>query len=185
MTAIAQPAVSRSVFIWLALATIAGATGVLARLPFPGPQLIIVGVTAAALIVSLTVFRTWLDSVPLRWLVGINAARLVGVAFLVLAARGQLNPVFAARAGWGDIAVAIVAIPLVLFTAPRSVLLIWNAAGLLDLVTAVATATFVSIKGLTPGLEPVLTLPLSLIPTFGVPLYIAVHVAIFRRLLRG
>jgi len=39
-------------------------------------------------------------------LVGVNATRFIGIAFLVLAAQGQMNQVFAERAAWGDIATA-------------------------------------------------------------------------------
>jgi hypothetical protein len=118
--------------VWLALAVAAGATGFLIGLPFPGPQIIILSLavlTLAAAIVP-SRFRDWIDGVPLRTLVAVNATRFIGAAFLVVAAQGQLNPVFANRAGWGDIAVA-----------------------------------------------------LSLVPTFFVPLLLANHVLIFRRLI--
>jgi hypothetical protein len=52
----------------------------------------------------------------------------------------------------------------------------------LDLVVAVATATAVTLQGSTPGVEPVLYLPLVLVPTFFVPIFLASHVIIFRRL---
>lgn len=175
--------------LWLALAVVAGATGFFLRFPFPGPQLIIaalvVGTLAAG--VGSPRLRAWIDGLPLRVLIGVNATRLLGIAFLVLAARGQVDPVFAARAGWGDIAVAVVAIGLVatggaLTAGRRLVYHVWNAFGFLDLVVAVGTATAVTLNGATPGVERVLTLPLSLVPTFFVPLFLATHVFIFRRL---
>lgn len=176
--------------VWLILAITAGATGFLLRLPFPGPQLIILSlvvVTLAAGIVP-SRLRAWIDTIPLRVLVGVNALRFIGIAFLVLSAQGQLNPVFAGRAGWGDIAVAVVAIALVLTWAPltpgrRALYHAWNAFGFLDLVVAVGTATAVTLNGATPGVAPVLTLPLSIVPTFFVPLFLANHVFIFRRLI--
>lgn len=193
MTAAVHPPISAQRFprgaavaglIWLVLATIAGATGFLAQLQFPGGQLIILGATLVALIASLTVLRPWLDTVPVRWLVGINATRLIGIAFLMLAAQGKLSAVFAQRAGWGDIAVAIGAIVLALRPAGRGVLHAWNALGFLDLVVAVGTATVVAVQGVTPGISAILTFPLSLVPTVAVPLFLANHVVIFRRLLR-
>ena len=102
----------------------------------------------------------------------------------MLAAQGRLNPIFAARAGWGDITVALGAVVL-FFVSERRLLLSWNALGLLDLVVAVGTATVVTVQAATPGVEPLLTFPLSLVPTFAVPLFFANHVFIFRRLLRN
>jgi len=178
-----------AVTAWLALALLAGATGFLARLPFPGPQLIFLVLFAATLVATTAVpaLRAWVDALPLRTLIGINALRLIGITFLVLAARGQIAPVFAARAGWGDIATALLALILVAAGEPRTPLRrglthAWNAFGFLDLVVAVATATAVTLRGTTPGIAPVLYLPLVLIPTFFVPIFLASHVIIFRRL---
>jgi hypothetical protein len=174
---------------WLGLAILAGATGALIRLPFPGTQLIIftlVGATIGAAL-SVPALRAWVEALPLRALIGINAARFVGISFLVLAARGRLAPVFAARAGWGDIAVAIVALILVAAGDPRTrlhrgIVHVWNAVGALDLVVAVATATAVTLRGSVPGIAPLLSLPLVVVPTFFVPLFVANHVMIFLRL---
>jgi hypothetical protein len=194
MTASPAPAVSTprlpgaaaaAAVIWLVLAVIAAASGFLVRLPFPGAQVIIlslVAITLAAAFAS-SGLRSWIDSIPLRVLVGVNAIRFVGIAFLVVAAQGQLNPVFAGRAGWGDIAVATAALILAWAGTPRLLTLLWNSLGVLDLVVAVGTATAVTVSGTTPGVTALLTLPLSLIPTFFVPLFLANHVFIFRRLL--
>jgi len=179
-----------AVTAWFALALLAGATGFLARLPFPGPQLIFFGLFVAALaaVTGVPGLRAWIDALPLRTLIGINALRFIGIIFLVLAAQGQIAPVFAARAGWGDIATAALALALVATGARRTPLSrglthAWNAFGLLDLVVAVATATAVTLQGTTPGMDPVLAFPLIVIPTFLVPIFLANHVVIFRRLL--
>src|SRR5213593_637056 len=175
---------------WVVLALLGGATGFFVRLPFPGPQLIILALLAGTLVAasSMPALRAWIDALPLRALVGINAVRFVGITFLVLAARGEIAPVFAARAGWGDIATAVLALVLVAAGEPRTALgrgltHAWNAFGLLDLVVAVGTATVVTIRGTTPGIAAVLSLPLVVVPTFFVPILLANHVVIFRRLL--
>jgi len=140
-----------AVTAWFTLALLAGATGFLARLPFPGPQAIFLALFAATLVAATSVpaLRAWVDALPLRTLIGINALRFIGITFLVLAARGQIAPVFAARAGWGDIATAVLALVLLAAGEPRTPLhrgLVhaWNAFGLLDLVVAVGTATAVT-----------------------------------------
>jgi len=178
--------------VWLILAIAAGATGFFLRLPFPGPQLVILGLVVLTLAAGLVPsrLRAWIDAVPLRVLVGVNATRFVGIAFLVLAAQGQMNQTFADRAGWGDIATAILAAALVVTWTPitparRLLYHAWNAFGFLDLVVAVGTATAVTLTGATPGVERLLTLPFSIVRTFLVPLFLANHVFIFRRLARA
>src|SRR6184192_3116723 len=123
---------------WVVLALLGGATGFFVRLPFPGPQLIILALLAGTLVAasSMPALGAWIDALPLRALVGINAVRFVGITFLVLAARG-------------DIATAVLALVLVAAGEPRTALgrgltHAWNAFGLLDLVVAVGTATVVT-----------------------------------------
>lgn len=175
--------------LWLGFAVLAGVTGLFIKLPFPGTQLIIlsfVGLTLAAGVVP-SRLRDWIEALPLRALVGINAVRLVGIYFVVLGARGELNATFAARAGWGDIAAATLAIALAMVGSPRGTgqrLLFhaWNAFGALDLVVAVMTATIVTLQGAVPGTARLLSFPLVLVPAFFVPLLLANHIFIFRRL---
>jgi hypothetical protein len=195
MTSSAAPLSPRAIIIggvlWLAAALALGATGALAVLPPPGPQIIILALTVAAIVVSTGVpgVRAWVDSIPMRRLVGIHAVRFIGAVFLSLSSRGELSPLFAAWAGWGDIIAAVGAVVLVLSGLPRTTLhrrayLAWNTFGVLDLVVAVGTATIVVFRGDVPGMDPITRLPLVLVPTLLVPLLFASHVAVYRRLLR-
>jgi hypothetical protein len=173
--------------VWLALATVVGLTGVLGVLR-GGPRLLALTLTVIAVFVSsrVAVVRQSVDALPLQALIGIHAVRFIGIAFLVLAARGDLSPLFAERAGWGDITTATIAVGLLLTglatTVPRGVLLAWNVFGMIDLIVAVGTATFVVVRGDVPGMQPLLGLPLVLVPIFAVPLLFATHVVLFRRL---
>ena len=172
--------------VWLAGATAIGLTGVLGTQRF-GPPLLALALTIAAVFVSsrVAVVRESVDSLPLQALVGIHAVRFIGIVFLILGARGELSPLFAERAGWGDVTTAAIAVVLVLIglaKVPRSVLLAWNTLGMLDLFVAVGTATFLVARGDVPGMQPLLSLPLILVPIFAVPLLFATHVALFRRL---
>lgn len=173
--------------VWLALATVVGLTGVLGVLRV-GPQLLALTLTVVAVLVSSRVaaVRQSVDAIPLQALIGVHAARFIGMVFLILGARGELSPLFAERAGWGDITTATLAVVLLLIglvtTVPRRVLLAWNVLGMTDLIVAVGTATFVVMRGDVPGMEPLLGLPLILVPIFAVPLLFAAHVALFRRL---
>lgn len=175
---------------WLALAVLAAGSGRLSAIPFPGPQVVIVALTGLALFLGTRVgsVRAWVDQVPLRALVGIHVVRLVGFVFLPLAARGLLSPVLAERAGWGDIVTALGAAALVFSGDPRTprhraLYLVWNTFGLLDFVNVVGTVAWIGLRGIEPGLAPLVRLPLSLLPTFFVPILFASHVFVYRRLL--
>ena len=163
--------------IWFIVAAVLGPL-LFTKLPFPAPQIAVIALAVAATFG----LRTWFDSLSWRVLVGMHALRLIGIVFLVLGARGILAPAFASRAGWGDLVAALGAIGLAV-AGPRPKWLVnaWNTFGLLDLIAAVGTATLVVRSGAAPGVELLTKLPLNLVPTFFVPLFIASHVAVFRR----
>ena len=182
----ARPAVVGT-FVWLAVATAVGFTGVIGAVPM-GPQLIALTLTVVAVFVSSRVaaVRQSVDALPIQALVGVHIARFIGIAFLVLGARGELSPLFAERAGWGDLTTATIAVVLLVIglarTIPPRLLLAWNVFGIIDLIVAVTTAAFVAVRGDVPGMDPLLRLPLVLVPIFAVPLLFATHIALFRRL---
>ena len=72
------------------------------------PPPIIVGIAA---ILSQRV-RTTLLAVPTETLIGLNAMRVFGAFFLLLAAAGRLSGPFPYSAGWGDVITGLMAIPL-------------------------------------------------------------------------
>lgn len=175
--------------LWLGAAVAVGASGVLTRLRPPGPQGVVVGLTAALILAGFFIppFRRWLKEVELRAVVGLHLTRFVGLYFLVLYGRGELPRAFAVPAGVGDIMVAALALLLIVAVRPaggwsRGLYLGWNALGLLDILGVVATA---ALQGRAdPGaMAPLVRLPLSLLPTFLVPVVIASHVLIAARLL--
>lgn len=176
---------------WLLTATALGAAGVLRTLQPPAPQLVLVALTAVVLASGWLVagFRAWLAAVDPRWLVGLHLTRFVGVYFLYLHERGQLPYAFAVPGGWGDIAVASLAALLLLAGPPRDAwrrwaYTAWNVFGAADILFVVATAT--RLLAADPGsMAALLRLPLSLLPTFLVPLIIASHVVLGVRLARS
>jgi hypothetical protein len=133
-------------------------------------------------------FRDFVYAIDLRLIVGLNAWRVGGFAFLALYAHEILPGAFALPAGLGDIAVAAVAPWMVLrlvrdpaFGA-SSRFRAWNWFGMLDLVVAVSLGGALAIGahgGVTTA--PMAQLPLVFIPAFLVPIYIMLHVsALFR-----
>lgn len=136
-------------------------------------------------------FRRLLLGVDLRWLIGVQLWRVVGEVFLFGYARNELPASFAVPAGIGDILVGLAA-PFVAVlaasgaNAARRIVIGWCVVGLADLVVAVTMGVLnapgkfgllVSEVTTAPLLEP----PLSLIPTFFVPLSILLHLIVLRR----
>jgi hypothetical protein len=66
----------------------------------------------------------------------------------------------------------------------KSLLLIWNTLGLIDIIFVVFSALRFGLKD-WQSMHALRELPLSLLPTFLVPLVIASHVLIFARLARA
>lgn len=174
---------------WLAAAIVLSATGVVARLRPPAPQLLIVALTAALIIsgVRIGAFRAWLSAVPIRATVALHIVRFVGFYFLYLYARGELPYDFAVPGGRGDIAVATLALLLVVFVRGlerrRALVLVWNTLGSVDILFVVATAARLGL-GDPASMRALTHLPLSLLPTFLVPLIIATHALILVRVTR-
>ena len=193
----APPAAARSTAVliglgvWLAVAAALGASGRLQGLQPPIPQLTLLGLTAGALLVTARVpaVRAWAVSVDTRVLVAFHLTRFVGAYFLVLYRRGELPYAFAVPGGWGDILVASLALLLLLGGPPDTVgrlraYVAWNVLGLLDILFVVATAARLGFAA-PASLEALLRLPLSLLPTFLVPLIITSHVLLAIRLARA
>ena len=176
---------------WLLLALLIGASGWFER----ATAMEVAG-TVWGLVLLLGVlrsvwspFRAWVESLELDALVALHLTRLVGAAFLTLHAAGRLPARFAVPSGIGDIVVALTAgLALIAWMPPRTsrhrwFLLAWNLVGLLDIVAVVVTALHVGLKD-WHGMAPLRAFPLSLLPTFLVPLIIGSHAEIFRRLAR-
>jgi len=177
-------------FVWFVAALAIGASGRLADLAPPRPQLLLAGLTVALVLAALIVpsFRDWLFELDPRTVIAIHLTRFVGIYFLVLYGRGLLPFQFAVPGGWGDIAVAATAAMWLVFTQDplehRMLLWIWNIAGALDIAFVVATAARMAMAN-PNSMGPLRTLPLSLLPTFLVPLIIASHALIFWRLVES
>lgn len=197
------PAVVRSLPQRLRLAAVAGAyiglanglgaAGMLALAPTPGNPVPLIGVLLAVplIVVGILTFtssrvRAALLAIPLPLLIGINALRLLGVIFLLLAAAGRLAGPFPYFAGLGDMLTGALAIPLALSIArtgqvPVAALRAWNLLGIADLLLAVALGITSSpgsplqLIHAGVGSTAVQHLPFSLIPTVLVPFFLITH----------
>ncbi|HEX4576722.1 MAG TPA: hypothetical protein VH117_05190 [Edaphobacter sp.] len=124
-------------------------------------------------------FRQFLLSLNPRTLTFVQAWRIAGLVFLVLYTYGILPGAFALPAGWGDIAIGATA-PLVALKlatpSSRKSFIVWQLLGITDLVTAVGSgvaARLINPHGIAA--DAMTVLPMSLIPTFAVPLFMILH----------
>ena len=114
------------------------------------------------------------------------SANAAGQRYVVVYYRdGALPRAFAVPGGWGDIIVATLAFGLLAAAGelePKRWLVgLWNTLGLIDILFVVATASRLALAD-PDSLNALLRLPLSLLPTFLVPLIIADHVVVFWRI---
>jgi hypothetical protein len=145
---------------------------------------------AAAATAPLLVFTTWFAvserfrqftlSLNPQTLTIVQFWRIIGFSFLLLEARDLLPAIFALPAGYGDMFIgATAAIVAWKLANPmhRNGFIIWQLLGIADLVTAVGMGTTARlISPHSTSMVAMTVLPLSLIPTFFVPLFLILHV---------
>jgi hypothetical protein len=145
---------------------------------------------AIAAVVPLLVFAVWFAgsekfrqftlSLNPGTLTLVQSWRVIGFTFVLLEAKGVLPGIFAFPAGYGDMFIGLTATFVAWkFAEPghRAGFILWQALGMLDLVTAVGLGT--TARLLAPQGAPMVAmtvLPLSLVPTFLVPLFFILHV---------
>ncbi|MEV2241672.1 hypothetical protein [Micromonospora sp. NPDC049891] len=127
-------------------------------------------------------FRAWARRLDLRFLTLLQTWRVAGLAFLALVAVDALPAGFALPAGLGDVAIGLTAPLVAAFVVDRArrLFVVWTALGIADLVLAVALGVLYSaspagllLADVDTGLMS--TLPMSLVPAFGVPVTLVAH----------
>jgi hypothetical protein len=171
---------------WLALSLTASSLHLFVTPPGRPPIPVLLSV-----LLPIAIFTVWyFGSSRFRdFLLGLNPQtvtllhgwRVAGFAFVALAAYNILPNLFAQPAGWGDIAIGITA-PFVAYRlatpAHRRTFILWQLLGMTDLVLAISLgglSTFMAAPGAITA-TPMAVLPLSFIPTFGVPLLFILHI---------
>ena len=174
---------------WFFAAVFAGRFLLLQRIPTPAVQGTLVALTIILVVAyrAWPAFHAWADSLDLRAVVALHISRFVGFYFVYLYRHGELPYAFAVPGGIGDIIVATLALVVVFGPFQPSTRLrlitIWNVVGLIDILMVVITAARLGLAD-PISMHALTMLPLSLLPTFLVPLIIATHLLIFARIRR-
>jgi len=182
--------ISSLLFMWLLLVIALAGSGVLAGTEGPQPL-----VMPAAIFLPVLAFvlayryspglRARVADLDTGLLVILHTWRMLGAGFLLLYAFDVLPGLFAWLAGGGDMLVATGALILGVRLlqgrqVTRAYLLRWNAFGLVDFLVAVGVGTALRSTnfGGPVSTDVMASLPLSLIPTFIVPVYLILHAMI-------
>jgi len=133
-------------------------------------------------------FREFTLSLDVRVLTTLQLSRVAGFTWFVAAAYGILPKVFALPAGWGDVGIGLTAPLAALYLAKsgrQRSFMMWQAAGIAELAVAVTLGVLASprLRLLGEGLttQPLMVLPLSVIPMFGVPVAVILHMICIAR----
>lgn len=174
-------------FSWFLLAIWTGRQEWLGQLPPPAIPALVLTLTTLVFMAyrRITALRAWVDGIDLRWILALHLTRFVGFYFIWLHHRGLMPEAFAIPVGIGDVVTAaLAALIIVLPLAPESrrrAITIWNMIGMMDMIFVLLTAGRLAMSN-AAGMQVMTYLPLSLLPTFLVPLIIALHLVIFVRL---
>jgi hypothetical protein len=135
-------------------------------------------------------FRAFANSLNLAWIVGAHLWRFVGLGFVIAVFLRKLPAGFGIPEGFGDVVTAAFALPLAgalhRKKAVRKGFIAWNIFGLVDLLSAILMGVLYSEGSfgiLRTDVSTVLmtTFPVSIIPTFLVPLFILLHLLALAR----
>jgi hypothetical protein len=166
--------------------------GVPSRIPAIQYGLLIPIVTGVILYLRWPMLRRIIALVPQKWIVSVQAYRMLGLIFLILYAGGRLPGAFAWPAGVGDVLVGLLA-PVVGtayaygWRGSAGLLRAWNLFGIGDLVVALTTGFLTSPSQLQllafdrPN-DLISAFPLVMIPVFLVPLSVLLHLASLEKL---
>ena len=131
-----------------------------------------------------TAFRRYIEAIGLRALTTFHVWRIgAALVFFWYGAHNLLPEIFVRNAGWGDLIVGFLALGVVLLPKTRNRYLVFHICGFADFVIAVGTGLTMFLLN-DPRMAGVHTLPMALIPFYGVGISGASHLMAFDLLRR-
>jgi len=172
--------------IWGLMVAVAAEVGVYRAIypPLIGPIVALgIGVPVVVYVVS-NGFRAYIEAIGLRWLTVFHIWRIpAALLFFWYGAHNLLPETFVRNAAWGDLIAGTLALVVSLLPETRNRYLVFHIFGFADLVVAVGTGLSFSLLN-DPRMSAIQTLPMALIPLYGVGISGASHIMAFDLLRR-
>lgn len=172
--------------VWGAAVVAAAGTGVY-RVIYPLwlAGLIALGIVAPVVVYGLSRgFRAYIATIGLRTLTAFHIWRIAAaLVFFWYGAHDLLPEAFVRNAGWGDLIAGLLALGVTLLPKTRNRYLVFHLSGFADFVVAVGTGLTCFLLN-DPRMSGIQTLPMALIPFYGVGISGASHLMAFDLLRR-
>jgi hypothetical protein len=129
-------------------------------------------------------FRAYIEAIGLRPLTAFHIWRIAAaLLFFWYGAHDLLPQVFVQNAGWGDLIAGLLALGVTLLPESRNRYLVFHIFGFADFVVALGTGLTLFLLS-DPRMAGIQTLPMALIPLYGVGISGASHIIAFDLLRR-
>lgn len=147
--------------------------------------LIALGIVVPVVAYALSrMFRAYIETIGLRALTAFHIWRIVAaLIFFWYGAHDLLPEAFVRNAGWGDFIAGLLALGVTLLPKTRNRYLVFHLFGFADFVVAVGTGLICFLLN-DPRMSGIQTLPMALIPFYGVGISGASHIMAFDLLRR-
>jgi hypothetical protein len=172
--------------IWGLAVAVAAETGVYSAIyPLLLAPIIALGIVVPVVIYAMsTGFRAYIEAIGLRPLTAFHIWRIAAaLLFFWYGAHNLLPQVFVQNAGWGDLIAGLLALGVTLLPESRNRYLVFHIFGFADFVVALGTGLTLFLLD-DPRMAGIQTLPMALIPLYGVGISGASHIMAFDLLRR-
>jgi hypothetical protein len=173
--------------IWGVAVCVAAETGILSAIP----PLLLAPLIALGIVIPVVAyamsdrFRAYIAALGLRPITAFHIWRIAAaLVFFWYGAHDLLPETFVRNAGWGDLIAGGLALFVVVMPENRTGYWIFHVVGFADFVVAVGTGLTLFLLN-DPRMAAIQTLPMALIPLYGVGISGASHIMAFDLLRRG
>jgi hypothetical protein len=173
--------------IWGVAVCVAAETGLYGAMPpLLLAPLIALGIVIPVIVYAMSErFRAYIAAIGLRSITAFHIWRIAAaLVFFWYGANNLLPEAFVRNAGWGDFIAGFLALFVVMLPENRTRYLIFHIVGFADFVVAVGTGLTLFLLN-DPRMAAIQTLPMALIPLYGVGISGASHIMAFDLLRQG